>query len=400
MNIVREQYLQRIRPYYNKQLIKAITGQRRVGKSYILRQIKEELIRLYPKSNVMYLDKEKHEFEAVSSHSELIKWVKSKTRRGKNFLLIDEVQEIKDFEKALRSLLSDGLYDIYCTGSNSRVFSGELASYLSGRQIEIRIHSLSFNEFTVFHKLKSTIESVSLYMKYGGLPYLIHLPKKDEIIFDYLKNIYATILYRDVISRHQIRDTAFLENLLHFLADNTGSLVSANKISDYLKSQKASKNVSVVINYLSFLGQAYFVNAVKRKEISGKKIFETGEKYFFEDIGLRNAIGGFKPNDIGKMLENLVYNQLCFLGFRVFVGKEGDKEIDFIAEKNGEYCYFQVAYLLNNENAIKREFGNLQMVKDNYPKYVITMDELPLNTSYKGIKHIHLLKFLCTKEFL
>ena len=242
------------------------------------------------------------------------------------------------------------------------------------------------------------MESLSLYMKYGGLPYLIHLPKNDEIVFDYLKNIYATILYRDVISRHQIRDTAFLENLLYFLADNTGSIVSANKISDYLKSQKASKNVSVVINYLSFVEQAYFVNAVKRKEISGKRIFETGEKYYFEDIGLRNAIGGFKPDDIGKMLENVVYNQLRFMGYNVFVGKEGDKEIDFIAEKNGEYSYYQVAYLLSNEKVLNREFGNLQIIKDNYPKYVITMDELPLNTSYKGIKHLNLLKFLSLKE--
>lgn len=398
MNIGREQYLKKIRPYYNKQLIKAITGQRRVGKSYILRKIKDELKVLYPKANVLYIDKEKHEFEGVSTHTELIHWVKNNTKRGKNFLLIDEIQEIENFEKALRSLLSDGNYDIYCTGSNSQVFSGELATYLSGRQIEIRVHSLSYNEFILFHKLKSSKESLSLFMKYGGLPYLIHLPKKDEIIFDYLENIYATILYRDVISRHQIRDTAFLENLLHFLADNTGSIVSANKISDYLKSQKAGKNVSVVINYLSFIEQAYFVTAVKRREIAGKRIFETGEKYYFEDIGLRNAIGGFKPEDIGKVLENVVYNQLVFLGYSVFVGKEGDKEIDFIAEKNGEFVYLQVAYLLSNGNVVKREFGNLQLIKDNYPKYVITMDELPINTSFRGIRHINLLKFLNLNE--
>ena len=398
MNVIREQYLKKVRPYYTKQLIKVITGQRRVGKSFLLRQIRDELKILFPKANFLYIDKEKFEFDSISNYEGLIQWVKINTKRGKNFLFIDEIQDIKNFEKALRSLLSDGKYDIYCTGSNSQVFSGELATYLSGRQIEIRIHSLSFIEFILFHKLKFTMESLSLYMKYGGLPYLIHLPKNDEIVFDYLKNIYATILYRDVISRHQIRDTAFLENLLYFLADNTGSIVSANKISDYLKSQKASKNVSVVINYLSFVEQAYFVNAVKRKEISGKRIFETGEKYYFEDIGLRNAIGGFKPDDIGKMLENVVYNQLRFMGYNVFVGKEGDKEIDFIAEKNGEYSYYQVAYLLSNEKVLNREFGNLQIIKDNYPKYVITMDELPLNTSYKGIKHLNLLKFLSLKE--
>ncbi|MFA6923900.1 MAG: ATP-binding protein [Bacteroidales bacterium] len=399
MNIIREKYLKKIRPYYNKQLIKAITGQRRVGKSFMLQQIRNELLSLHPKANILYIDKEKYEFEFITNHKELIAWVKQNSVKHANYLFIDEVQEIEEFEKALRSLLSDGMYDIYCSGSNSNVFSGELATFLSGRQIEVRIHSLSYQEFIHFHKLKDDKNALSLFMKYGGLPYLINLPKNDEIVYDYLKNIYATILYRDVISRHQIRDNAFLENLLLFLADNTGCIVSANKIADYLKSQRNSKTVSVVINYLHYLEQAYFVNGVKRKEISGKKIFETGEKYYFEDIGLRNAIGGFKPDDIAKVLENIVYNHLSYLGYKVFVGKEGEKEIDFIAEKNGETVYFQVAYLLKNNDVVNREFGNLQQLKDNYPKYVITMDDLPLITSFRGIKQIHLLKFLNSNEF-
>jgi predicted AAA+ superfamily ATPase len=390
----REKYLGRVRPYFNKQLIKVITGQRRVGKSYLLKQIAEELAALAPSGNIIFIDKEKFEFDGIKTYSHLVKYVKKQSASNNNYVFIDEVQEIEGYEKALRSLLSDGNYDIYCTGSNSRVFSGELATLLSGRQVEIRVHSLSFTEFLQFHKLRKNRESLMRYLKHGGLPYLIHVEAEDEMVFDYLRNIYATILYRDIVSRNQVRDTAFLENLLRYLADNTGSLVSANKISAYLKSQKNSKTTSVIINYISYLEQAYFVSGAKRQDIQGKKIFESGEKYFFEDIGLRNAVGGYKPNDIAKILENVVYNHLRFWGYTVCIGKNLDKEIDFIAHRNGEYVYIQVAYLLSSEEVTKREFGNLLNIRDNYPKYVITMDDFPAITTYKGIKHMHLLDFL------
>jgi predicted AAA+ superfamily ATPase len=323
-----------------------------------------------------------------------VEYVKSHSSTDTNYVLIDEVQEIEAYEKALRSLLSDGNYDLYCTGSNSKVFSGELATLLSGRQVEIRVHSLSFSEFLQFHKLSKTRESLMRYIKHGGMPYLIHVPAEDEMVFDYLKNIYATILYRDIVSRNQIRDTAFLENLLRYLADNTGSIVSATKISAYLKSQKNSKTTSVTINYIAYLEQAYFVSGAKRQDIQEKKIFESGEKYFFEDIGLRNAVGGYKPADIAKVLENVVYNHLRYWGYTVCNGKNLEKEIDFIAERNGEYVYVQVAYLLSSESVTEREFCNLLDIRDNYPKYVLTLDDFPAITTYKGIKHIHLLDFL------
>lgn len=393
----REKYLEKIRPYYKKQLIKVLTGQRRVGKTYMLYQVRAELIKLYPGANIIFIDKEKYEFDGIGSYKDLIHYVKTHTSQGTNFLFIDEVQEIQEFEKALRSLLSDGRYDIYCTGSNSHLFSGELSSYLSGRQIEIRIQSLSYPEFFLFHKLKKNNESLMQFIKYGGLPYLIHLPKNDEIIFDYLKNIYATILFRDIVGRYGIRDIAFLERLIKYIADNTGNIFSANRIADYLKSQKSSKTVSVIINYMKYLEQGYFISSVKRKNIQGKKIFGAGEKHYFEDIGIRNVIGGYKASDIGKILENIVYNHLCFLGYKVFIGIDSDKEIDFIAEKNNEISYFQVTYMLSTEQVVEREFGNLLKIRDNYPKYVISMDDFPVSTSYKGIKHVKLLDFLTDK---
>ena len=396
MNLIinREKYLERIRPYYDKQLIKVITGQRRVGKSYFLKQIAAELKILNPKANFIFIDKEKFEFDQIKSFIQLLEYIKSISTNSTNYIFIDEVQEIENYEKALRSLPSDGNYDIYCSGSNSHVFSGELATLLSGRQVEIKLHSLSFSEFLIFHKLNKSRESLMRYLKQGGMPYLIHVPAEDEMVFDYLQNIYASILYRDILSRNQLRDTAFLENLLRYLADNTGSIVSANKISTYLKSQQNNKATSVIINYINYLEKAYFISAARRKDIQGKKIFESGEKYFFEDLGLRNAIGGYKPSDIAKVLENVVYNHLIYWGYSVCVGKSNNKEIDFIAERNGEFIYVQVAYLLASESVIEREFGNLLEIRDNYPKYVVTMDDYPAIASYEGIIHMHLLDFL------
>ena len=393
-NIRRETYLTRIRPYYDKQLIKVLTGQRRVGKSFLLKQIKDEILLVHPGSNIIFIDKEKHEFDQLSDHTGLISFIKKNSVSEMNYLFIDEIQEIDSFEKALRSLLSEGNYDIYCTGSNSQVLSGEMATYLSGRQIEIRVHSLSYQEFLSFHSLNNNKNSLSKYLRYGGLPYLIHLPLEDEIIFDYLKNILATILFRDIVHRYQIRDVPFLENLTQFLADNTGSIVSATRISAYMKSQKVSKAVSIIINYINYLENAYIVSNVRRKDVHGKKIFESGNKYYFEDLGLRNVIYGYKPSDISKIIENAVYNHLRIKKYRVNIGKMENLEIDFVAEKNNELIYIQVAYLLGDEKTQKREFGNLAMIRDHYPKYVISMDELPVNVSYKGIKHLSLASFL------
>lgn len=398
-NVLREEYLKKVRPFYNQQLIKFLTGQRRVGKSRILHQIKDDIIEKYPKGNYILIDKEKYDFDYIQNYNDLIQFVKEKSNPEEmNYLFIDEVQEIDDFEKTLRSLLSDGNYDIYCTGSNANIFSSQLATSLSGRQIEIKIHSLSYLEFLHFHDLNNNVENLNIYFKFGGLPFLIHLPKSEKIVSEYLKNVLATILYRDVVGRNKIRDIVFLNNLLKFIADNTGSLVSVHNISKYLKSQKTTKSISVIINYLNYLVDANLINRSPRMDIQGLKIFETGEKYYFEDIGLRNSIIGFRAQDISKIIENVVYNHLISLEYDVFTGKTAEKEIDFIAIKNNERIYVQVAYKLADDTVIAREFGNLNEINDHYPKFVVTMDDFPINTSYKGIKHIKLIDFL-TNDF-
>ena len=392
--IIREKYLNKIIPFINKQLIKVLTGQRRVGKSYILKQTVRYIKQIDNNAHIIYIDKEDLSFVRIKSALDLNDYIKTNTKQNvKNYVFIDEIQEIDHFEIALRSLLLDSIYDIFCTGSNANMLSSEISTCLSGRYIEIKINSLSYIEFLQFHNLEKNDDSLKLYMRYGGLPYLKHLELKDEIVFDYLKGVYNTILYRDIVKRHDLRNSIFLENLTYFLADNIGQLFSAKNISDYLKSQMTKVAVSQVIDYLRYLSESYMIHRVRRMEISGKKIFETGEKYYFEDIGLRNAFWEYRLDDIGKIMENIVYKQLVNKDYDIKIGQLGRNEIDFICKKNGEYLYIQVCYLLHNQNTIEREFGNLEKINDNYPKIVISMDDFHGN-SRNGIKHIQLKEFL------
>jgi predicted AAA+ superfamily ATPase len=269
-----------------------------------------------------------------------------------------------------------------------------LATYLSGSQITFQVGSLDFNEFCLFHQCPKNNESLWNYLKFGGLPYLIHLPENEAIRFEYLNNINATILYRDVINRNKIRDTRFLNDLLKFIADNIGNIFSATKISDYLKNQQIKKNVALILDYLLHIENAYFINRVQRIDIQGKKYFDVGEKYYFEDIGLRNSLVGFKPSDIGKIIENIVFLHLKNKGFEIKIGVLESREIDFVATKNGERIYLQVVYLLADEKFLEREFGNLLKIEDNYPKYVVSFDNFSAKNTYKGIKHFTLLEFL------
>ena len=386
--------MDKVKPFIGKQLIKVFTGQRRVGKSYILKQTARHIKQNDSNAHIMYINKEDLNFANIQSAAELSGYVKANTKkRAKNYVFIDEIQEIENFETALRDLLLYNTYDIYCTGSNAKMLSGEISTYLSGRYIEIEVSSLSFPEFLLFHKLKNNDEALELYLRYGGLPYLKHLELKDEVAFDYLKGVYNTILYRDIIKRHNLRNSVFLENLTHFLADNTGQLFSAKNISDYLKSQMTKVPVSQIINYLRYMTESYMIRCVKRMDISGKKIFEIGEKYYFEDIGLRNAFWEYRPDDIGKIMENTVYKHLLYNDYDVKIGQIGGNEIDFVCKKDGEYLYVQVCYLLHSQSTIEREFGNLEKIKDNYPKIVVSMDGIRLN-SRNGIKHVRLRDFL------
>ena len=394
--IRREQYLSRIKPFIGKNLIKVFTGQRRVGKSYLLFQIIQLIRETHPDSVIIYINKEDLAFDHIQTAADLHAFVLSNISKKKlNFVFIDEIQEIKEFEKSLRSLLLNGDIDIYCTGSNAQLFSGELATLLSGRYVEITVHSLSYVEFLLFHHLQQSEDSLEKYWKYGGLPYLVHLPLTDAVIFEYLKNIYATIVYRDVIERYSIRNIRFLEKLVLFLADNTGSLFSAKRISDFLKSQHVKLAPNQVQVYLDHLCSAFLIRRVERFDIVGKRIFETGEKYYFENLGIRNGIWGYKPQDLGKIIENIVYNHLIFSGYKVQTGSLNTEEIDFVCEKEGERIYIQVALRLTEENTIRREFENLLKIKDNFPKKVITLDAFSGNT-WQGIEHIQLSEFLLT----
>lgn len=393
--IQREQYLSRIEPFFDKEVIKVITGQRRVGKSYLLFQIMDMVKRLGPKDAcIIYINKELHEFDAIHDYRGLLKYIAAKSKGvKKSFVFIDEIQEITQFEKALRSLQARGGCDIYCTGSNAELLSGELAGRLSGRYIEIKVFGLSYPEFLRFHKLEESGDSFLKYVKYGGLPYLVNLKLEDDVAYEYLRTIYETILLKDIIARHGVRNVNFLERLAEFLADNTGSLVSAKRISDFLKSQKTNISPNVVLNYLSLLASAFLIFKVPRSDVAGRKIFEIGEKYYFEDLGIRHAIIGYKHNDINKILENLVFIHLKMSGYKVNVGKLGDREIDFVCEKAGERLYVQVAYLMKDETTRSREFGNLLAIKDNYPKIVVSMDE-PAGGRFKGIEHVNIRNFL------
>lgn len=392
--IQRQIYQKRIEPWIGKGVIKVLTGQRRVGKSYLLFQLMDTIRKNNFDANIIYINKELDEFSAITNHIELLEYVKTQSIGKKDtFLFIDEIQDIFDFEKALRSLLASGSYDIYCTGSNANLMSGELATYLTGRYIEIPVHGLSYSEYLVFNNLEDREDSFYNYLKFGGLPFIINLKQEPEVIFEYLKNIYSTLMYKDVVARYAIRNIPFLENLIRFLADNIGSIVTSKSISDYLKSQKIAISPQVILNYLQHFESAFLICRTPRSEISGKKIFEIGEKFYFNDLGLRNAIIGYNIKDTHKLIENIVYLHLKIAGYRVFVGKEGDKEVDFICEKENERIYVQVAYLLAEQKTIDREFGNLLAIKDNYPKYVVSMDTIIGTNTYLGINQIHVKDF-------
>jgi uncharacterized protein len=371
-----------------------MVGQRRVGKSYLLLQLMDRILEQDANANIIYINKELFEHDALRDYKDLMKVVRAQTDSSKeNYLFIDEIQDIEHFEKAIRSLQAKGEHDIYITGSNAFLLSGELATYLSGRYIEFKIFGLTYNEFLNFHSLPDSQDSFMSYLKFGGLPYLINLELTDELVFEYLRNIYAAILFKDIVSRHRIRNVSLLQNLVNYVADNVGNLLSAKSISDFLKSQKVKVSPNVILNYLGFLEEAFFVLKVNREELRGKKIFEIGQKYYLEDLGLRHALLGYRTADIGKILENVVYLHLVIAGFQVGIGKFQNKEIDFVCTRGDEKIYVQVAYLIADEATMKREFGNLELIYDNHPKYVVTLDE-KASGNVAGIKHVHIREFI------
>lgn len=394
--IRRQSYIDKIEKYLGKETIIVLVGQRRVGKSCILKMIRDDKM-ADSDNNVIYIDKEKWQYDAIQTYKDLNEYIERYWVNDKhNYILIDEVQDIEEFERSVRSFRTEPNTDIIITGSNASMLSNELSTLIGGRYKEIYIQSLCYNEFLEFHNLSDNDESLSLYIQYGGMPGLAKIGLEEDDAREYQIDIYHTVLLKDVIMRNQIRNVPFLECLVRFLADNIGKLISANSIAKYMKSQGESITSSVVINYISFLCEAYILHKVNRYDIHGKRIFENNDKFYFEDNGVRNAIaGGTREGDIEKVIENIIYQHLVRLGFQVYVGQLQAGEIDFVCTKpEGQRVYVQASYIIAEQATREREFGNLRSIKDNYPKYVISMTPLLTKNDDDGITHIHLRKFL------
>lgn len=392
----RDLYIERIKPFMRTNVVKVMVGHRRVGKSYILYQLMMIIESEEPDANIIYVNKEDLEYDSIRDYAELYSYVKEHSSANqRNYVFIDEIQEIDDFRRAVRSLALDDAYDIYVTGSNSEMFSSDLANELGGRYVEFRIHSLTYMEFLQFHHFDDNDDSLEKYIHYGGLPYLVNLKLEDAVVAEYLKSIYSTIVLRDVVQRKKIRNTVFLEQLIRFLADNVGSLFSSKSISDFLKSQKVKLAPNQVADYADALAEAFIVTRVGRYDIAGKRLFERGEKYYFEDMGVRNAIVGYKPQDRAKRMENVVCNHLLACGYEVKVGALATEEIDFVCRRGGEMLYVQVADELSRQETVDREFGNLLKIKDNYPKMVVSREH-SVECSYGGVEHVNIRDFLHT----
>lgn len=394
--IRRQTYIDKIEKYLGKETIIVLVGQRRVGKSCILKMIRDDKM-ADSCNNVIYIDKEKWQYDTIQTYQDLNEYIEKHWDKDKhNYILIDEVQDIREFERSVRSFRTEPNTDIVITGSNAKMLSNELSTLIGGRYKEIYIQSLSYNEFLEFHNLPDNDESLSLYIQYGGMPGLAKIGLEEDDAREYQTDIYHTVLLKDVIMRNQIRNVPFLENLVRFLADNIGKLISANSIAKYMKSQGESITSTLVINYISFLCEAYILHKVNRYDIHGKRIFENNDKFYFEDNGVRNAIaGGTREGDIEKVIENIIYQHLIRLGYQVYVGQLQAGEIDFVCTKpEGQRVYVQASYIIAEQATREREFGNLRSIKDNYPKYVISMTPLLAKNDDDGITHIHLRKFL------
>lgn len=394
--IIRQAYIDKIEKYLGKETIIVLVGQRRVGKSYMMKTVRDQKAS-NPDNNIIYIDKEKREFDSIRNYQDLNQYIDEHFVASKhNYILIDEIQDITEFERSIRSFRTEPNTDIIITGSNAKMLSNELSTLIGGRYKEIYIQSLSYEEFLVFHQLPDNDDSLAKYIQYGGLPGLAKIGLEEDDAREYQMDIFHTVLLKDVIMRNRIRNVPFLGNLVRFLADNTGKLISANSIAKYMKSQGESITSTVIINYISFLCEAYILHKVNRFDIHGKRIFETNNKFYFEDNGIRNALaGGTREGDIEKMIENIIYQHLIRLGYQVYVGQLQAGEIDFVCTKpDGQRIYVQASYIIADMATREREFGNLRAINDNYPKYVISMTPLLTRNDDNGITHLHLRKFL------
>lgn len=392
--IRRDDFNNKLETFLGKPIVKVITGLRRSGKSFLLKQLISDL----PEKGMryLYIDKESLEFDDIRDYKDLNNFIDENlfNKKAKHYyLFIDEIQEIKEWERCIRSISGANKAEIFITGSNAQLLSSELATFLTGRYINFSLYTLSYKEFLKFRKKQSSDKEFYKYLEYGSLPGIHNFDLRREIIYEYLNSILNTIVLKDIVKRFEVRNVSLLEALIKFTFDNIGSTFSAKSISDYLKSQKLSVGVETILNYLSYIESTHLLYKVSRYDIKGKRHLEIYEKYYLADIAFRHALLGFKFDDINDYLENIVFIELLRRGYEVSVGKIGDLEIDFIAVKNDIKLYIQVSYLLSSKEVLARELEPLRQVKDAYPKYILSMDNKPAS-NIEGILLMNLLEFL------
>lgn len=399
--IQRERYMREIMNFMDKPVIKVLTGMRRCGKSALLELVMEELTeRGISHENIIHMNFESLKYEHLKNYRSLYSEISSYAQRtaGRIYILLDEIQEVEEWEKAVNSLRVDLDCDIYITGSNARLLSSELATLLTGRYVEIHVYPLDFKEYLAFtaenpeENRLTTQEKFANYLHFGGLPGIHQMKWQTEPLMQYLTDIYNSVLLKDVIKRNNIRDTALLESIALYIMDNIGNTFSAKTISDFLKNQGRKLSTETVYNYLKALEAAFLIHKVSRFDIKGKRLLETQEKYYLSDLGLRHAVMGYRDNDIAGMLENVVYLELKRRGYSVKIGKQDSAEVDFVADKGNDRLYVQVCYVLTEENT-DREFAPLEAISDNYEKVVISTDSL-MSFNRGGIKQKNILDFL------
>ena len=400
--INREIYMNKLLAYKNTEFIKVITGIRRCGKSSLLKLFMEKLLEDNPNTNVIYMNFESFKFDNIVNYRDMYNEISKKIcPTERNYILLDELQRIEEWEKAVNALKVDFDTDIYITGSNAYLLSSELSTYLSGRYVEIKVLPLSFKEYLEFtnkEDTKTIEEKFIEYIKFGGMPGIITLKDEENLYENAVKGIYNTVFMKDVIERNKVVDATLLEKILKFLMSNIGSLISAKKIADFLTSQGTKITHNTVLNYIQMLENAYIIYRVPRYDIKGKEVLKTLEKYYIVDTGIRNIILGFRDADFGHLIENIVYFELIRRGYEVTIGKKDMLEVDFIATNANEKKYYQVTYTMLDQNVKKREIEVLNSINDNYEKTVITMDKLYSNTSIEGIKIKYLIDFLLEEK--
>lgn len=396
--IIREKYLNKMISAKDTEFIKVITGVRRSGKSTLMLMFKDYLLSNgVNENNIIHINFESALYDDIKNYKDLYKFVQEKVKKDKVYLLLDEVQNVDSWEKAINSFKIDFNVDIYITGSNAYLLSSELSTLLSGRYIEIKMYPLSFKEYLVFNNYDNNNIEIKFneYLKYGGLPAITLIKENDELVLSYLNDIYNTIVKKDIIDRNNIKDTALLENIIKYLSNNIGSSISSTKISDYLNSNKIveKSNHQTIDNYLNMLEKSFIMYKADRTDIKSKSLLKTLGKYYISDLGIRNIILGFRNINEGHLLENVVYLELLRRGYRVNIGKTNDYEVDFVAENPNEIKYYQVTQSLVNEDVKKRELRSLESIADNYEKIILTMDKT-INNDYNGIKVVNIIQWL------